>query len=84
MDGLLKSPESMKLLGVTEQIIAFCEMIMLMYKTHLELIINYQVVITNIFYIRREIYQGNSLPPLLFCTAMAALSDPFNQKLRTK
>lgn len=73
----------MHLLSIAEEIISFCEAVMPIWITYLSPIANDRVITIDAVHIRRVIYQGGSLSPLLFFIAMAPLSTLLKEQAAT-
>lgn len=71
--------ESMRLLGVAEEIVSFNTSLMETWETSLHLPTNKNPITTRPLKVKRGIYQGDALSPILFCIAMAPLSLILNK-----
>lgn len=67
-----------ELAGVHQIIINFCKELMKTWKTQMVLISPNETITTTEIKIKRGIYQGDSLSPLMFCLGLAPLSTILN------
>ena len=65
----------MELVGVKSKIVKFCKLFMEKWNTSLILKTKQEVMQSQPIQIRRVIFQGDSLSPLLFCIALIPLTN---------
>jgi len=71
--------KSIELVGVNSKIVRFCKLSMEKWNTRLILKTKQEVKQSQPIQIRREIFQGDSLSPLLFCIALTPLTNELNR-----
>ena len=70
---------SIELVGVNSKIVSFCKLSMEKWNTRLILKTKQEVMQSQPIQIRRGIFQGYSLSPLLFCIALIPLTNELNR-----
>ena len=71
--------KSIALVGVNSKIVRFCKLSMEKYKTRLFSKTKQEVMQSKPIQIRRGIFQGDSLSPLLFCKVLIPLINELNR-----
>jgi hypothetical protein len=71
--------KSIELVGVNSKIVRFCKLSMEKWNTSLFLKTKQEVMQLQPIQIRRGIFQGDSLSPLLFCIALIPLTNKLNR-----
>ena len=71
--------KSIALVGVNSKIVRFCKLSMEKWNTRLFLKTKQEVMQSQPIQIRRGIFQGDSLSPLLFCIALIPLTNELNR-----
>ena len=71
--------KSIELVGVNSEIVRFCKLSMEKWNTRLILKTKQEVKQSHPIQIRRGIFQGDSLSPLLFCIALIPLTNELNR-----
>ena len=71
--------KSIELVGVNSIIVRFCKLSMEKWNTRLILKTKQEVMLSQPIQIRRGIFQGDSLSPLLFCIALIPLTNELNR-----
>lgn len=70
--------ESMKRIGIPQKIIGVCKSVMAKWTTNIILTTNRGEMVINDLKIRRGIFQGDALSPLMFCISLIPLSHLIN------
>jgi len=71
--------KSIELVGVNSKIVRFCKLSMEKWNTRLILKTRQEVMQSQSIQLRRGIFQGDSLSPLLFCIALIPLTNELNR-----
>jgi len=71
--------KSIELVGVNSKIVRFCKLSREKWKTRLILKTKQEIMQSQPIQIRRGIFQGDSLSPLLFCIALIPLTKELNR-----
>jgi hypothetical protein len=71
--------KSIELVGVNSKIVRFCKLSMKKWNKRLSLKTQQEVMQSQPIQIRRGIFQGDSLSPLLFCIALIPLTNELNR-----
>jgi hypothetical protein len=71
--------KSIELLGVNSKIFRFCKLSVGKWNTRLHLKTKQEVMQSQHIQIRRGIFQGDSLSPLIFCIALIPLTNELNR-----
>jgi len=71
--------KSIELVGVNSKIVRFCKLSMEKWNIRLILRTKQEVMQSQPIQIRRGIFQGDSLSPLLFCIALIPLTNELNR-----
>jgi len=71
--------KSIGLVGVNSKIVRFCKLSMEKWNTRLNLKTKQEVMQSQPIQLRRGIFQGDSLSPLLFCIAPIPLTNELNR-----
>jgi hypothetical protein len=73
--------KSIELIGENNKIAKFCKLYMEKWSTKLHLKTYQELMQSRLIKINRGIFQGNSMPPLLFCIALIHLTKELNRSL---
>jgi hypothetical protein len=71
--------KAIELVGVNSKIVRFCKLSMEKCNTTIQLRTKQEVMQSQSIQIQRRIFQGDSLPPLLFCMALIPLTKQLNR-----
>jgi hypothetical protein len=71
--------KSTELIGLNYKIVKFCKLTVEKWSTKLQLKTNQELIQSRLIKINRGILQGDSLSPLLFCTALIPLTTELNR-----
>jgi hypothetical protein len=71
--------KSTELMGVNNKSVKFCKLSVEKWSTKLQLKTNQELMQSRLIKINRRIFQGDSLSPLLFCTALVPLTNELNR-----
>jgi len=71
--------KSIELVGVNSKIVRFCKLSMEKWNTRLFFKTKQEIMRSQPIQIRRGIFQGDSLSPLLFCIALIPLTNELNR-----
>jgi hypothetical protein len=76
---VLHIEKSIELIGVNNKTVKFCKLSMKKWSTKLQLKTNNELMQSRPIKINREIFQGESLLPLLFCIVLIPLTHELNR-----
>ena len=71
--------KSLELIGITNKVVSFTKKVMNYWKTHMCLHAENKLIETEDIKIQCEIFQGDSLSPLLFCICLIPLTEQLNR-----